>query len=179
MSPANPAQDDTGNGQSHDWLDAALPRAVAFAQTLVRDLSTAEDLVHDCVFRLWQRRDQYDLANDGLRLLLKSITNAAIDRARRRHLLVTDDGATLGDFPTNAPPVFQKVLLEEMETQLEGALAKLSVNQRAALQLSSLGYTLREIAESLGVSESNAGVLIHRARHNMTELLQPYLDRKE
>ncbi len=178
MSPANPAKDDTSTGQSHDWLDSALPRAVAFAQTLVRDLSTAEDLVHDCVFRLWQKRDDYDLANDGLRLLLKSITNAAIDRARRRHLLITDDGATLGDFPTTAPPVFQKILLKEMESQLDDALGKLSVNQRAALQLSSLGYSLREISESLGVSESNAGVLIHRARHNMAELLRQYLDQE-
>ena len=176
MSPANPAKDDSRSGESQDWLDAALPRALAFAQTLVRDLSTAEDLVHDCVFRLWQKRDYYDLANDGLRLLLKSITNAAIDRARRRHLLVTNDGATFGDYPTVSPPVFQKILVEEMESKLEDALGKLSVNQRAALQLSSLGYSLREIAESLGVSESNAGVLIHRARHKMAELLQPYLE---
>lgn len=178
MSPANPAKDDSSSGESHDWLDAALPRALAFAQTLVRDLSTAEDLVHDCVFRLWQRRNQYDLSGDGLRLLLKSIANAAIDRARRRHLLVTDDGATQGDFPTAAPPVFQKILLEEMESQLEDAMEKLSVNQRAALQLSSLGYSLREIAESLGVSESNAGVLIYRARQNMAEYLRPYLERE-
>ncbi|MFO0976716.1 MAG: RNA polymerase sigma factor [Planctomycetaceae bacterium] len=176
MSPADPAREPQSSWQSHDWIEVALPRALAFAQSLVRDLSTAEDLVHDCVFRLWQKRDQYDLPRDGQRLLLKSITNAAIDRARRRHLAVTDEAATLGDIPASDPPVFQKVLLLEMESYLEDALGKLSVNQRAALQLSSLGYSLREIAESLGVSESNAGVLIHRARHSMAEHLRPYLD---
>lgn len=168
-------------GMSEDevsaWVDMVLPRAFAFARTLVVDVATAEDLVHDCVFRLWQRRDAYDLKSDGLRLLFRSLANAAVDRFRRAgreqsEAWISDESNAV----TSAEPEPAEVLLyAETQSIVAVAMAKLSVNQRAALQMSSLGCSLKEIAEALTVSEQNAGVLVHRARKAMEEMLAPYL----
>jgi RNA polymerase sigma factor (sigma-70 family) len=56
------------------------------------------------------------------------------------------------------------------------ALATLPPNQRAAVELKGMGYSQQEIGEVLGVSTSNAGVLIHRGRQAMAELLAPFLN---
>ena len=50
----------------------------------------------------------------------------------------------------------------ELEEALAHELGKLTVAQRGAVELKSLGYSLEEIAEALGTSPSNAGVLVHR-----------------
>ena len=55
-------------------------------------------------------------------------------------------------------------------------LAKLPPMQRAALELKSLGHSQQEVAEVLGVSTTNAGVLVHRARQAMARELSDYLD---
>ena len=52
----------------------------------------------------------------------------------------------------------------------------MTVAQRGALELKSLGYSLDEIAEALGTSPSNAGVLVHRARKILAERLARFLE---
>jgi RNA polymerase sigma-70 factor (ECF subfamily) len=42
--------------------------------------------------------------------------------------------------------------------------------------MKSIGHSLQEIAETLGTSASNAGVLIHRARQAMALHLAPHLE---
>ncbi len=55
-------------------------------------------------------------------------------------------------------------------------LGQLTVAQRGALELKSLGYSLDEIAEALGTSPSNARVLVHRARKLLAERLARFLE---
>ena len=62
---------------------ATLPRALAFANSLLHDRAISEDFVHDCYVRLLEKADTYDLPADGTKLLYKAITNACIDRNYR------------------------------------------------------------------------------------------------
>src|SRR4051794_34453271 len=71
------------------WVADTVRRALAYATTLVRDRAEAEDIVHDCYLRLMARSDRYDLPNDGTKLLFRSITNACINRGRRRAPVVS------------------------------------------------------------------------------------------
>ena len=57
-----------------------------------------------------------------------------------------------------------------------GALARLPVAQRAAVELKALGYSLTEIAEAVGVTPNHAGVLVHRGRLALADHLTPFLD---
>jgi RNA polymerase sigma-70 factor (ECF subfamily) len=164
------------------WVLATLPRALAFATSLLRDRTLGEDVVHDCYVRLLAKADTYDLRNDGTRLLYKAITNACIDRnSRDRRFLSLEIGRT-GEPDETRPIVdhrivdpLDQVAQRELEEAVASELGRLTVAQRGALELKSLGYSLDEIAEAIGTTPSNAGVLVHRARRALTERLSSFL----
>ncbi|HWA99666.1 MAG TPA: RNA polymerase sigma factor [Pirellulales bacterium] len=164
------------------WVLNTLPRAVRYAQSLLMNSSDADDLVHDCYCRLLQKSSRYDLARDGTKLLYRSITNACIDRARKVQRTVSihrgdDDESTdhmMIDTKSETPAAI--VARRELNDAIGLALAGLPVEQRAALELKSMGYSLAEIAQAIEVSESNAGVLVHRARRAVADQLKRAFD---
>jgi RNA polymerase sigma factor (sigma-70 family) len=162
-----------------DWVRATLPRAVGYARALLRDPAAADDVVQDCYARLIERADRYDLPRDGLKLLLRSVTNACIDHRTRQRVLLSLDGDPdaptdgVADRGSSEPP--QQAIARELAVRIEAALAKLPVGQRAAIHLTSLGYTLLEVAEMIGTTHGHARVLVHRARKSLEADLGPFL----
>ncbi len=164
------------------WVGATLPRAVAYASSLLNDRSLADDVVHDCFCRLLRKADVYNLKLDGTRLLFRAVTHACFNHNSRdrRHLSLDgcgpDDsrGFEVEDRRMIAP--MQPLLDRELETAIADSLARLPMAQRAALELKSLGHSQQEIAEALETTPTNAGVLIHRARQAMAQRLAPYLE---
>jgi RNA polymerase sigma-70 factor (ECF subfamily) len=162
-----------------EWVRATLPRAVAYARALLREQAGAEDVVQDCYARLIERATRYDLPRDGLKLLLRSVTNACIDRRSREQTLLSLDaqadehGAEMED--RASPNPLAEAVAHELAGRIEEALAKLPVGQRAAIHLCALGYTLPEVAEMIGTTHGNARVLVHRARKALEVDLGPFL----
>ena len=165
------------------WVESSLPRGLAYARSLLSDGLTAEDVVHDCFCRLLAKRDDYDLPEDGFKLLLRSITNACIDLGRRctpvsNSLDSPEDhiaSREVADDRFLQPP--RAAMFRELQAAVGSALQRLPVQQRAALELKSLGCSLSDIAETLGVTENHAGVLVHRARQCLAKDLEPLLDK--
>jgi len=163
------------------WASRVVPRAVAYARTLTRRPSDAEDVVHDVLCRLLDHKE-YDLIADGEKLLFRSVTNACINRATRRREMASLDQAF--DAETGWSVVVQskavadpvdRAIANELNDAIGRGLARLPAMQRAAVELKSLRYSLKEIAQMLNVSASNAGVLVHRARKALAEVLSPML----
>ncbi len=156
------------------WVLATLPRALAFATSLVDNSAVADDLVHDCYCRLLSKSEVYDLPRDGTKLLYRAITNACINYARKRRFLSLDalaeQSGTLVDRKAEDP--CQIVIQREFTQDMESAMRQLTIPQRAALELKSLGHSLQEIAEALETTPTNAGVLVHRARQTLARVLQ-------
>jgi len=163
------------------WIARTIQPALAYAISLVRNRHDAEDIVQECYRRLLARSDYYNLPRDGQKLLYKSITNACINLVQRRpvsagsealkdvaHSAVSEDGR----LPES------RLIQQETERAIEQALAELPVNQRAVLELSSLGHSLLEAAEMVNVSHANARVLLHRARQSVAGRLKKYLEGK-
>ncbi len=166
-----------GPGDLSAWVLDTAPRAVAYATSLLRDREKAEDVVQDCYCKLLARSDKYDLRRDGLKLLLKAVSNACINLKGRRRGFTTPFGAEgwAPEVEDRSTPEPGKGLLDrELAEAVGRGLATLPVRQRAALELKSQGNSLAEVAEILGVSPSNAGVLVHRARSAMEAFLAPY-----
>ncbi len=174
--PPSESRADAGRSQREAWILSTLPRALAYAASLLRDRSLVEDVVHDCYVRLLRKQGVYDLPRDGTRLLYKAITNACVDLNHRERTFVSldrdfDTGSshTIADERTPGP--LPAAIGDELEEALASGLARLPQSQRSALELKSLGHSHREIAEALGTSESNAAVLVHRARKELTMFL--------
>jgi RNA polymerase sigma factor (sigma-70 family) len=160
------------------WAAEVLPRAVAYARSFLRDGAAAEDVVQECLYRLLCKADDYDLLRDGVKLLFRAVSNRCINQASRRQALTSLDtgGADEGPLPVEdrlaeLPP--EALACRELQAAIEAALARLPELQRAALELRALGQGKAEIAEVLQVSESHAGVLVHRARRALAEELAP------
>lgn len=168
-------------GEQDAWVRATLPHAVVYARSLLRDKVAAEDVVHDCFCRLLRKADIYDLPRDGTKLLYRAITNACINSTQRTRPMVPlgDDSAEmpLADVKSDDPQ--EQAKASELEQAISRGLAKLSITQRAAIELKSMGHTLQEIADTLGLTTTNVGVLIHRARQTMAVDLAPFLSDHE
>ena len=179
MSEASREAERTVAAAIQAWVEYSLPRGLAYAKSLLSDGHAAEDVVHDCFCRLLAKRDVYDLPRDGLKLLLRSITNACVDRRRKSMPVSNSLDFSAGpisnrEVPDNRvlPPP-KAVMYRELEEAIGTALGSLPVKQRAALELKSLGCSLSEIAKSLEVTENNAAVLVHRARPGVARQLEP------
>jgi len=165
------------------WVGRVIPRGVAYARTLLRQSADAEDVVHDVLCRLLQHTE-YDLAADGEKIFFRSITNACINRTQRRRDIASLDAPFEDDTPFSAvvasrraeDPVEAASAAETREA-VDRGLASLPPMQRAAVELRAMRYSLDEIARMLNVSASNAGVLVHRGRRRLAELLTPFLPR--
>jgi RNA polymerase sigma-70 factor, ECF subfamily len=163
------------------WVVETAPRAVAYAASLLRDRHQAEDIVQDCYCRLLARAAAYDLLRDGRKLLFRSITNACINATTRGRKTLSlqalgqrdDEPWEWADESVQRPE--ENVAHKELEAAVTEALARLPVQHRAALELKSLGHSQQEIAQMLDVTATYAGVLVHRARQMMAEMLRPIL----
>src|SRR5262245_62113535 len=160
------------------WVLAAAPRAVAYAASLLRNRSQAEDVVQDCFYRLLRKADEYDLERDGNKLLFTAISRACINENTRRQtagIQVGDDDRGFDPADQHTTPPDQAMQTRELQEAVGKALAQLPEMFRAALELRSLGHGKSEIAEILGVSPTHAGVLVFRARQRLAEALAPYV----
>lgn len=164
------------------WVLDTAPRAVAYARSLLRDPHQAEDVVQDCYCRLLAKAGTYDLPRDGLKLLLTAITNAAINlRTRRKPVFglvrAGHDGEAVADDPPDPAAAAPDELAAagELSEAVAVALRLLPPQQRAAVELKGLGHSQQDIADILGVTATNAGVLLHRGRQALARHLAPFL----
>lgn len=133
----------------------------AYLAGLLRDRSAAEEVTSQAFERAWRRRRQIDPARGTPRTWLFGIArNAALDELRRRKrtaALPADDLPAPGE---TAQPTADTAIDRAV---LRTALAGLGGRERELVALKFFaGLTNAEIAEVIGVSESNAGTKLHR-----------------
>jgi len=136
----------------------------AYVLTLLRDRAAAEDVTAMAFERAYRRRRTFDRHRGDERGWLFGIArNAALDELRRRRrlaALVVDPEDVSADevAETDAEDT---VLRRAM---VRTALQSLSARERELIALKfHAGLGNAELASVLGVSESNAGTLLHRA----------------
>jgi len=163
------------------WIVATAPRAVAYARSLLKNVHEAEDVVQACYCRLLQKASDYDLLIDGQKLLLKAVTNACINLKSRRGPFVRLVHGEVYDDMAYDPADVAAVMPSDLAAAAElcdavaAGLRQLPEMQRAAVELKALSHSQQEIADILGTTTSNAGVLIYRGRQAMALMLAPFL----
>ncbi|MEW4488158.1 RNA polymerase sigma factor [Thalassoglobus sp. JC818] len=160
------------------WITESAPRALAYAVSLVRNVSVAEDLVQDCYQRLLTKSEEYDLPKDGTKLLFKAVTNASINwNQREAKSLSLHAVKQNSNFPAAASErPLQAAVRRELDDAVGIALAELPVEQRAVIELHVMGHTTSDIANMLELTPENVRVLRHRARKQLAAQLRPFLE---
>ena len=136
----------------------------AYVLTLLRDRAAAEDVTAVAFERAYRRRRTFDRHRGDERGWLFGIArNAALDELRRRRrtaTLVVDPEDVSDDELADDSDEDQAV----RRAAVREALAALAPRERELIALKfHAGLTNAELASVLGVSESNAGTMLHRA----------------
>lgn len=169
-----------------DWktiLERDGPAAWRAAYRLVGNAADADDCLQEAALAAVQLSHREPVAN--WRALLTRLAAArALDRLRQRHRrrwVTTDDEQAAGFVDPHDP--VHAAQLAEVREQLRVALAQLSQDQATAFCLCALeGWTYADAGEQLHAPPNTVGVLVHRARQRLRELLhaidpQPTLTR--
>jgi RNA polymerase sigma-70 factor (ECF subfamily) len=139
----------------------------AYVNTLLRDPAAAEDVTALAFERAYRKRRSFDRHRGEERAWLFGIArNAALDELRRRRRIapMTTD---------HEDPVAQDQFGEDSDvalrrTAVRAALAQLPAREREIIGLKfHAGMSNAEVAQVLGVSESNAGTLLYRTMQKL------------
>jgi RNA polymerase sigma factor (sigma-70 family) len=138
----------------------------AYAMTLLRDPAAAEDVTALAFERAYRKRRSFDRRRGEERAWLFGIArNAALDelRRRRRVAALVIDPASEDDSDPSEPAASDEEDILLRRATLRRALTELSGRDRELIALKfHSGLTNAEIGRVLGVSESNAGTMLHR-----------------
>ena len=153
---------DTAHSRFEDLYRSSRDDVYAYATSLLHDRSAAEDVTALAFERAFRRRRTFNPRRGTERGWLFGIArNAALDELRRRKRLkvLAADPEDLG---VQAPE--DAVERTVRRAALRDALAELQPRERELVALKfHAGLSNVEIAGVLGISESNAGTMLHRA----------------
>ena len=148
----------------------------AYAITLLRDEMTAEEIVQNVFYKLWERTDNLSIKGSLRAYLYRAVHNEALNHLK--HMKVRSEHQLYVSHNNNesAEHAGKKIQLKELEAKLQAALNDLPEQCRTIFQMSrfeELRY--REIADRLDLSvktvENQMGKALKILRTKMAEFL--------
>jgi RNA polymerase sigma-70 factor (ECF subfamily) len=153
-----------------DWQEILSREGDAVWQTAYRYLGNRAD-ADECFQEAFLAAFEFSRRQEVMnwRALLKRLVAArAVDRLRRRRHQAPDWEA----LPDQAPTPPQVAEDAELSERLRAALAVLPPRQAEAFCLHCLeGFSYQEVAQQMTISVDAVGVLLHRARGRLRQLL--------
>lgn len=144
-------------------------KVLGYIMNKVNDINIAEDLCADIFVKIYSKIDEFDSTKASISTWIYTVTrNSLIDYYRTRKVheeipeTLTTDSSIEDDVCNN----------ETLET-LADALGKLDERERdIIIGRYYSGYSLKDLAEKIGVSYSYIKVLHNNALNNMKKLLK-------
>jgi len=134
--------------------------------------SNAEDVVQETFLRVYRSSTQFR-GDSELRTWIFGIARRQIsDWFRRQRLLPAN---WLGEvIPDLTPGPEESFYIQEQAREVLAKLEKLGFKQRSVVVLRSMyGFSGREVAEIMGMSESNVRTLLHRTIKKLQSDIRP------
>lgn len=165
-------------------------RLVAVLHHLVDDQGNAEDLAQEVFLRIYRARRGYEptakFSTWMFRIANNLASNLRRDQGRRRETsLPTNDSGPLGPRPAEQILADKSGLMptrqldkSELQAIVRGALGELNDRQRLAVLLHKFEeMSYADIGTTLEMSSAAVKSLLSRARENLREILEPYIQR--
>jgi RNA polymerase sigma-70 factor (ECF subfamily) len=160
----------TESEQRFDRLLAEYGAGLArVAGSYTNSVSDRDDLVQEIALAVWQALPRFRGECSERTFLYRIAHNRAISHlASGRQRAETEPV----EVPDRAPSVEAKLAREQQGERLQHAVRRLPVLYRQVVTLILEGMEYGEIAQILGISESNVGARLTRARQMLRELLE-------
>lgn len=134
----------------------------------VRDKTLAEDLTADTFLKAWKQIDKFDWKHTRGWLYAIARNNLTDYWRKKRPKPLEEDFDVPDDKPSHAEVLDKKM---EMKRAIK-ALSKLPDEMKSVVSLRFLqGYSVREVAEALDMSEANVRVVQYRALKKLRGVL--------
>jgi len=151
---------------------AYQPRLKRFIGGMARQPALVEEVLDDTMMAVWRKAHTYNRESKVSTWIFAIAYRQTLKALRRR-----DDTVELGDeqyaSPTAAGPELE-LQQHELHRQLGDALAELSAEQRAVIELTYyMGYACREIAAIMGCPVDTVKTRMFYARRKLKTLLAP------
>jgi RNA polymerase sigma-70 factor (ECF subfamily) len=145
------------------------PAVSRLARAFTRSESDWDDLFQEIAVALWRALPRFRGECSERTFVFRIANNKAIDWTARRR-----SGADLASFEVcdPAPDAEAGLLLRERSERLRRAVQSLPVALRQVVILALEDFSYREIADALGISESNAGARLTRARQMLRQAME-------
>jgi RNA polymerase sigma-70 factor (ECF subfamily) len=139
----------------------------------VHSAEEAKDLVHDAFLRIWQKRDEVDLAGPSARSFLYTIARyRCLDHLRHRRIEERCQHESAMPEEAEAPDPQEELTSQETAAAIQRAVDSLPPRQREILQLRwQRQASYDKIAQALGISPKTVAVHISRALQHLREML--------
>lgn len=154
-----------------DLLVRAIPNLRAFAMSLCRDATRADDLVQETMLKAWTHSGTF-VEGTNLKAWLFTILRNTYFSELRRVGYKADTAHVDGDEVVELPSRPEQHGAADL-TDLKYALAKISPEQREAVELVCvLGMTYEEAAQIAGCEIGTVKSRVNRGRVRLAQILQ-------
>ncbi|WP_123792614.1 RNA polymerase sigma factor [Pacificibacter maritimus] len=145
-----------------------LPAMRAFALSLTRNSSQADDLVQDAIMKAWENLNSFQAGTNMRAWLFTILRNTFYSDQRKRKREVQDTDGVFAAGLSEKPDHDGRLAMAEFEQ----AFVQLKTEQREALMLvGAMGFSYEEAAETCGVALGTVKSRVNRARLKLGEML--------
>ena len=150
------------------------PRLLKICRVYAWSRADQDDLYQEMIFQLWRALPNLREASHADTWLYRIALNTAISFVRkdksRRSRMVSAADQPIQDVPDTQPQPNSET--DERFVQLSQAIAQLNATEKAIITLFLEDLSYEKIAEVLGVTENNVGVMLHRAKKKLSTLMK-------
>ncbi len=159
---------DSTPADPRDEIVTHLPAMRAFALSLTRNRSQADDLVQDAVVKAWKNIGSFQAGTNMRAWLFTILRNTFYSDRRKQKREVQDTDGAFAATLSEKPQHDGRLAMADFET----AFVQLKAEQREALVLvGASGFSYEEAAETCGVAVGTIKSRVNRARKHLIELM--------
>jgi RNA polymerase sigma-70 factor (ECF subfamily) len=154
-------------------LDGHASALVRLAASYTRSSVDRDDLLQDIAMALWKALPGFRGECSERTFLFRIAHNRCLAHlSKRRPTVPLDDESVDREDPS--PTTEHQMSIEQERHRLVAAVRHLPLIYRQVITLTLEGLSYKELAEVLGISESNVGVRLNRARGLLKTFLEEH-----
>ena len=147
---------------------------VRYAKSILRDHDTAEEIVQELFFRLWQDRQNLSIESSLNGYLFRSVHNRALHFIEHQQVVSRHAGEMTARSDLASEPVTEAIYYSELQAKVARVLERLPERCRLIFRMSRFeGLKYNEIADKLSVSlktvEADMGKALREFRKVLAE----------